>query len=275
LDTKLNINNPQDMDGTLRIGHITGNSKIILNSVGSNGKDFYVNGDAQILGNMTVSSLDSTGYINVDSIQTNTFNALNTNDIFFQSNSVPYAQFDYADDCFRFVKNVDAGNITCNGNLNINSMDTIGDVDMVLKQNNENILELKTDDRIIASKVIQCGGNIKTQEIDTIASLDMFLRVSGNSFIELKTDDRIIANKVIQCGANLKTQEINTIAPLDLILKRDNVSMVELQDGKTVLNTNTECNNIITCDNFDSRAGSTISNYIMNDNTGQIKFLCR
>ena len=27
LDTKLDINNPQDMDGTLRIGHITGTSK--------------------------------------------------------------------------------------------------------------------------------------------------------------------------------------------------------------------------------------------------------
>ena len=57
LDTKLNISNPQDMDGTLRIGHITGASKIILNSVGSNGKDFYVNGDSQTLGNLTVSSL--------------------------------------------------------------------------------------------------------------------------------------------------------------------------------------------------------------------------
>jgi hypothetical protein len=70
------------MNGILRIGHITGTSKIILNAVSST-KDFYVNGDSQVLGNLTVSSLDSTGYINVQSIQTNTFNALNTNDIFF------------------------------------------------------------------------------------------------------------------------------------------------------------------------------------------------
>ena len=143
---------------------------------------------------------------------------------------------------------------------------------MIFKQNNVNILELKNDNRIIANQLIQCGGNLKTQEIDTIAPLDMILKVNNNDFIELKTDDRIIANKVIQCGGNLKTQEIDTIAPLDLIFKRDNVSMIELQDTKTVLNTNTECVNIITCDNFDSRSGSTISNYIMNDNTGQIKF---
>jgi hypothetical protein len=260
------------VSGTLRLGSVDGLSKIILNAVGSNGKDFYVNGDSQVLGNLTVSSLDSTGYINVQSIQTNTINALNTNDIFFQSNNISYAQFDFSDDCFRFMKNVDAGNITCNGNLNINSMDTIGDVDMVFKQNNENILELKTDDRIVANKIIQCGSNLKTQEIDTIAPLDMILKVGGDGFLELKTDNRIVANKLIQCGANLKTQEIDTIAPLDLVLKRDNVSMIELQGGKTVLNTNTECNNIITCDNFDSRSGSGIMNYIMNDNTGQMKF---
>ena len=121
------------MSGTLRLGSVDGLSKIILNAVGSNGRDFYVNGDAQVLGNLTVSSLDSTGYINVQSIQTNIINALNTNDIFFQSNNVAYAQFDYADDCFRLIKNVDAGNVTCNGNLNVNSMDTIGDVDMILQ----------------------------------------------------------------------------------------------------------------------------------------------
>ena len=33
--TKLNINNPQDMNGVLRIGHSTGNSQIILNAVSS------------------------------------------------------------------------------------------------------------------------------------------------------------------------------------------------------------------------------------------------
>ena len=172
LDTKLNISNPQDMDGTLRIGHITGASKIILNAVSST-KDFYINGDSEVNGIFLATSINSNSFIQGSNIIGNTFNALNTNDIFFQSNGVPYAQFDYADDCFRFVKRVDAGNITCNGSLNINAMDTIGDVDLVLKQNNVNFLELKADDRIIANQSLQCGGNLKTQEIDTVAPLDM------------------------------------------------------------------------------------------------------
>ena len=60
LNNKLNINSPQDVSGTLRIGHIAGTSKIILNAVSSD-KDFYVNGDSQINGNHLVASLDSSG----------------------------------------------------------------------------------------------------------------------------------------------------------------------------------------------------------------------
>ena len=82
LDAKLNINNPQDISGTLRLGHIDGLSKIILNGVASS-KDFYVNGDSEVNGNHLVASLDSTGYIKGSNIQSNTFNALNTKDIFF------------------------------------------------------------------------------------------------------------------------------------------------------------------------------------------------
>ena len=92
LDVKLNVNNPQDMSGTLRLGHIDGLSKIILNGVASS-KDFYVNGDGEINGNHLVASLDSSGYIKGSNIQSNTFNALNTNDILFQSNNDTYLQY--------------------------------------------------------------------------------------------------------------------------------------------------------------------------------------
>ena len=180
LNDKLNINNPQDMAGTLRIGHVLGTSKIVLNAVSSD-NDFYVKGDAQVGGNHLVASLDSSGYIKGSNIQTNTFNALNLNDILFQSNSDTYIQYDVS-------------------------------------------------------------------------------------------ESKIVASKLIQCGGNLTTQEINTIAPLDLIIKRNDVSMIELQDNLTVLNTKTQCETFIVCDNFESRNTSTIMNHIMNESTGEIKF---
>ena len=92
LDIKLNVNNPQDISGILRLGHIDGLSKIILNGVASS-KDFYVNGDGEINGNYLVASLDSSGYIKDSNIQSNTFNVLNTNNILFQSNNDTYLQY--------------------------------------------------------------------------------------------------------------------------------------------------------------------------------------
>ena len=45
LNNKLNVNNPQDIIGTLRIDSTNGNGKLIVNAVGApNDEDFYVNG---------------------------------------------------------------------------------------------------------------------------------------------------------------------------------------------------------------------------------------
>ena len=41
LNTKLNVNNPQNMEGTLNIGSVGGTSKIIINAL-SSPKDFIV-----------------------------------------------------------------------------------------------------------------------------------------------------------------------------------------------------------------------------------------
>ena len=103
LNTKLNINSPQNMEGTLNIGSVGGTSKIIINAVSSS-KVFYVNGDAQVLGNHLVNSLDSTAYIKGASLITNTFNTDNLNDIFFQSNGATYASLDVSTNDFIVLK---------------------------------------------------------------------------------------------------------------------------------------------------------------------------
>ena len=129
MNNKLNINNPQDITGTLRLGHILGTSKIILNAVSSD-KDFYVNGDAQVGGNHLVASLDSSGYIKGSNIQSNTFNALNLNYIFFQSNSDTYIQYDVSES-----KIIASKLIQCGGNLKTQEIDTIANLDLVIKRN--------------------------------------------------------------------------------------------------------------------------------------------
>ena len=123
LDTKLNVNNPRDILGILRIGHVLGTSKIVLNAVSSD-REFYVSGDAKINGNLSVASLDSSGYIKGSNIQTNTFNALNVNDIFFQSNCDTYIQNDVS--AFKIIARK---LIQCGGNLKTQEIDAIANLD--------------------------------------------------------------------------------------------------------------------------------------------------
>ena len=153
LNNKLNINNPQDMAGTVRIGHILGTSKIILDAVSSD-KDFYVNGDAQIGGNHLVASLDTNGYIKGSNIQTNTYNALNTNDILFQSNSDTYIQYDASE------TKIVASRITqCGGNLKTQEIDTIAPLDLILKKNAVSMVELQDNLTVLNTKT-ECLNNI-------------------------------------------------------------------------------------------------------------------
>ena len=137
LDTKLNVNNPQDIEGTLRLGSVNGVSKIILNSVGDNGKDFYVNGDSQVLGNLEVASLDSSSYIKGTNLISNTINADNLNDIFFQSNGTNYLQLDVSEN-----KIISSKLIQCGGNLTTQEIDTIAPLDLVIKRNGVDYITL-------------------------------------------------------------------------------------------------------------------------------------
>ena len=136
LNNKLNVNNPQNMEGTLTIGSVGGTSKIIVNALSST-KDFYVNGDAQVLGNHLVASLDSTSYIKGTNIITNTINADNLNDIYFQSNGVSYLQLDVSEN-----KLISSKLIQCGGNLTTQEIDTIANLDLVIKRNNIDYITL-------------------------------------------------------------------------------------------------------------------------------------
>ena len=179
LDNKLNISNPQDMTGTLRIGHILGTSKIILNAVSSD-KDFYVNGDAQIGGNHLVASLDSSGYIKGSNIQSNIFNTLNTNDILFQSNNDTYIQYDVSE-----AKIVASKLIQCGGNLKTQEIDTIAPLDLILKRNAVSMVELQDNLTVLNTKT-ECVNNILCDYIESRNTSTIMSYVMNESTGEIK-----------------------------------------------------------------------------------------
>ena len=104
LNNKLNVNNPQDILGNLRLDPTNGNSKIILNATSppNNNDDFYCNGSAHINGSLRVSLLTSDGDLNADGVNADVFNSnVITNDIIFNHNDVEYMRFQAGDNTLR------------------------------------------------------------------------------------------------------------------------------------------------------------------------------
>ena len=205
LNDKLNINNPQDMSGTLRLGHIDGLSKIILNGVASS-RDFYVNGDGEINGNHLVASLDSSGYIKGSNIQSNTFNALNLNDILFQSNNDTYIQYDVSE-----TKIVASKLIQCGGNLKTQEIDTIAPLDLVIKRNGVDYITL-TD------------GQIQFNQPTNLAitpDLSNCVKLTGEA-------SQTIAGNVVVSGT-LNTNTLNSNGNSDIVLQKNGVEYMKLE----------------------------------------------
>ena len=129
LNNKLNVNNPQDIIGNLRLDPTNGLSKIILNAVSppNASDDFYCNGNSHINGTMRVSVLSSDGDVNAQGINADTFNSnVITNDIIYKHNDVEYMRFNATNDTIDLSKELNLGSST----LKINSITTNGLNDM-------------------------------------------------------------------------------------------------------------------------------------------------
>ena len=129
LNNKLNVNNPQDIIGNLRLDPTNGLSKIILNATSppNNNDDFYCNGSGHFNGTLRVSLLTSDGDVNSQGVNADTFNSnVITNDIVFKHNDVEYMRFNATNDTIDLPKELNLGSST----LKINSITTNGLNDM-------------------------------------------------------------------------------------------------------------------------------------------------
>ena len=92
LNNKLNVNNPQDITGTLRIDSTNGNGKLIVNAVGApNDEDFYVNGLSNLGGTLKCQLLQASSNIETSQqIQSDTLNSYSNTDMTIQRNSIDY-----------------------------------------------------------------------------------------------------------------------------------------------------------------------------------------
>ena len=147
LNNKLNVNNPQDVIGNLRLDPTNGNSKLIINAVSppTATDDFYCNGTGHFNSSLRVSVLTSDGDVNADGCNADTFNShIVANDIIFKHNDVEYQRFNATDDEIQLSKKIDVGSST----LICNNFDS-GLSDVVFNLNTNEFLRFQLSDSTV------------------------------------------------------------------------------------------------------------------------------
>ena len=143
LNNKLNVNNPQDIIGTLRIDSTNGNGKLIVNAVGApNNEDFYVNGLSNLGGTLKAQLIQASSNIETSQqIKSNTINTYSNSNMIIQRNAIPYITLDsqIVDDetveKIILMKDVEfSGGLSLN-TLSVDTLNTVGLNDMVFNIN--------------------------------------------------------------------------------------------------------------------------------------------
>ena len=123
LNNKLNVSNPQDVLGTLRIDSTNGNGKLIVNAVGApNDEDFYVNGLSNLGGTLKCQLLQASSNIETSQlIKSNTLNTYANVDMTIQRNSIDYIVLE--SDKINFTKDIYVNDVLLTGGGSGNPFD--------------------------------------------------------------------------------------------------------------------------------------------------------
>ena len=139
LNNKLNVNNPQDITGTLRIDSTNGNGKLIVNAVGApDDEDFYENGLSNLGGTLKAQVIQASSNIETSQqIQSDVINTYRNTNLVLQRNAIPYITLDSQEvddetvEKIILMKDVEfSGGLSLN-TLSVDTLNTIGLNDMV------------------------------------------------------------------------------------------------------------------------------------------------
>ena len=139
----MNVNNPQDIIGTLRIDSTNGNGKLIVNAVGApNDEDFYVNGLSNLGGTLKAQLIQASSNIQTSQqIQSNTISTYSNSNMIIQRNAIPFITLDsqivdsQTVEKIILMKDVEfSGGLSLN-TLSVDTLNTVGLNDMVFNIN--------------------------------------------------------------------------------------------------------------------------------------------
>ena len=233
LNNKLNVINPQDIIGNLRLDPTNGNSKIILNAVApaTASDDFYCNGNAHINGTLRVSLLTSDGDVNCDGVNADVFNSnVITNDIIFNHNDVEYMRFKASDDELQLSKNIELNE------------------DLIMKSTK--VLYLDATSNLLRYITTRNDNGQDILELVNNKATNNQIRFTNNASTSLIVDNTFVYTpRQIQGDNGLKVDYIdtrNTNANFDF--RRNNVSYITFQSNRVDINQPLHLSDVLTID---------------------------
>ena len=233
LNNKLNVNNPQDILGNLRLDPTNGNSKIILNATSppNNNDDFYCNGSAHINGTLRVSLLSSDGDVNANGVNADVFNSnVISNDIIFNHNDVEYMRFNVSDDEIQLSKNVDMNE------------------DLIMKSTK--VLYLDATSNLLRYITTRNDNGQDILELVNNKATNNQIRFTNNGSTSLIVDNSFVYTpRQIQGDNGLKVDYIDTrTANANFDFRRNNVSYITFQSNRVDINQPLHLSDVLTID---------------------------
>ena len=233
LNNKLNVDNPQDITGNLRLDPTNGNSKIILNATSppNNNDDFYCNGSAHINGTLRVSLLTSDGDLNADGVNADVFNSnVITNDIVFNHNDNEYMRFNVSDDEIQLSKNIELNE------------------DLIMKQTK--VLYLDATSNLLRYITTRNDNGQDILELVNNKATNNQIRFTNNGSTSLIVDNSFLfSERQIQGNNGLKVDYIDTrTANANFDFRRNNVSYITFNSDRININQALHLANSLTID---------------------------
>ena len=233
LNNKLNVNNPQDITGNLRLDPTNGLSKIILNATSppNNNDDFYCNGSAHINGTLRVSLLTSDGDLNADGVNADVFNSnVITNDIIFNHNDVEYMRFNATDDELQLSKNIELNE------------------DLIMKQTK--VLYLDATSNLLRYITTRNDNGQDILELVNNKATNNQIRFTNNGSTSLIVDNSFLfSERQIQGNNGLKVDYVDTrTASANFDFRRNNVSYMTFNSDRININQSLHLANSLTID---------------------------
>ena len=233
LNTKLNLSNPQDITGNLRLDPTNGNSKIILNAVApaTASDDFYCNGNGHFNGTLRVSVLTSDGDVNADGCNADTFNShITTNDIVFNHNDNEYMRFNASDDEIQLSKNIELNE------------------DLIMKSTK--VLYLDATSNLLRYITTRNDNGQDILELVNNKATNNQIRFTNNGSTSVIVDNSFVYTpRQIQGDNGLKVDFIDTrTTNANFDFRRNNVSYITFQSDRVDINQPLHLSDALTID---------------------------